>query len=171
MPRWKFKNPDGPYFRLGAGRFRDFERVLTNANGIGDIIEAYLSRARPKLEGSRHSEALFISRTKEDAHDKTEYWPRLHTEQFARRLRDASNLYLAGGSPEYQAVEGAEPFTTHQCRAILCAGKLKRLHPEVGTDQALQLAADAIADGVEAAEYYYARWDGQMREQMLSRPN
>jgi hypothetical protein len=171
VPRSKFKNDDGPYFRRGAGSFRDFERVLSDANGMGEIIETYLSRARPALDGASQSEALFVSRTKADADNKPKFWPRLHPEQFSRRMSDMTELFLCGGSGMFEAIEGANPFTTHQCRAIVCAGKLKRLYPKHGAREALQLAADTICDGIEVAERYYARWDAQLRERKLRAAN
>src|SRR5665213_19007 len=169
--RLKFKNGDGPYFRLGSGAFRDFERVISDANGMGDIIETYFSRARPALAGASGSKALFLTRTKADADRKTDSWPRLQPEQFARRMKDVTELYLCGGSGLFEAVEGANPFTTHQCRAILCAGKLKRFYDKLGPQEALQLAADTICDGIAVAERYYARWDAKQRERRLRAAN
>jgi hypothetical protein len=171
VPRSKFKNPDGPYFRLGGGRYRDFDRVLTEANGSGDIIEAYLSRGRPALDGAAHSDALLISRKKSGDETNADYWPRMLPDNFSRRLRGMTELYLCGGSGAFKAVEGAMPFTTHQCRALVCAGKLKRFYPKLGAADALQVAADAICDGVDVAEYYYARWDARRREDTLRDAN
>jgi hypothetical protein len=171
VPRSKIKNGDGPYFRLGSGKFRDLERVLSDANGMGEIIETYFARARPALEGASGSKALFLTRTTTDADSKRDFWPRLAPEQFARRMKDISELYLCGGSGLFEAVEGANPFTTHQCRAIVCAGTLKRFYHKLDPQEALQRAADTICDGIAVAERYYARWDGQERERRLRAPN
>jgi hypothetical protein len=160
VPREKFKNGgDGPYFDLGSGKFRDFDRVLTDENGVGDIIEAYLSTARPKLRGAPHSQALFMARS--GPNSKASHWPRLHPDQFSARLVDMTALHLQG------VVEGAVPFSTHQCRALLCAGTLKRFYPTHGPAWAVQFAADVICDSADVANYYYWRWSGQQREKEL----
>jgi hypothetical protein len=164
VPRHKFKNPNGPYFHLGSGRYRDFERVLKDENGIGDIIEAYLSKARPAIPGARGSTALFVNTTNNPVHMALEHYPRIHPDRFSERFRNMTELHLCGIE---DGIPGVMPFSTHQCRAVVCSGNLKRAARKFGVGSALQIAADAICDGINVAMYHYSRWSAYEREQAL----
>lgn len=163
VSRFKFKNPEGPYFRLSGDRFRDFERTLSNDNGICDIIEAYLSKARPRILrdlGVPDSSALFLNAANRPSDSKRDHFPRIAPKAFNARIKLFTQDHLCG---EDDGIPGLYPFGTHHFRDILCTGILKRS----GGD--LQAAADAIADGIDTAKHYYARSDGKQREQAVAR--
>ena len=163
VPRRKFKNPTGPYFRLSGDRFRDFERVVSNENGFCDIMESYLSVARPRILRNcdvPDSRALFLNAANRPSDAKVDYFPRIAPKSFNSRMKELTRDHLCGDD---DGIAGLFPFGTHHCRDILCTGILKRS----GGD--LQAAADAIADGLETARAYYARWDGQQREKAVTR--
>jgi hypothetical protein len=161
VPRHKFKNPTGPYFRLSGDRFRDFERTLSNDNGICDIIETYLSVARPRILrdlGPTDSRALFLNAAGRPSDSRYEHFPRIGEKGFNHRIKLFTQDHLCG---EDDGIPGLYPFGSHHCRDILCTGLLKRS----GGD--LRAAADAIADGIGTARKYYARWDGAKREEAV----
>jgi hypothetical protein len=164
VSRRKFKNPEGPHFHLGSGKYRDFDRLLTDENGVGDIIEAYLSKARPAIAGARGSTALFINTTNRPAHMALKHYPRILPDQFSERFRNMTELHLCGLE---DGIPGVMPFSTHQCRAVVCAGNLKRAARKFGVGNALQMAADAICDGINVAMYHYSRWSAYEREKAL----
>jgi hypothetical protein len=164
VPRQKFKNPEGPYFLLGSGKYRDFDRVLKDENGIGEIIEAYLSKARPAIEGARNSAALFLNTTNNPLHKALKHYPRILPDQFSERFRNMTELHLCGLK---DGIPGVMPFSTHQCRAVVCAGNLKRAARKFGVGNALQIAADSICDGINVAMYHYSRWSAHEREKAL----
>lgn len=163
VSRHKFKNPKGPYFRLSGDRFRDFERVLSNDNGICDHIESYLGTARPRILrelGVPNSRALFLNAANRPSDAKTDHFPRIAPQAFNNRIKEFTRDQLCG---EDDGIPGVFPFGTHHFRDLLCTGLLKRS----GGD--LRAAADAIGDGIETARDYYARWDGLQREEAVTR--
>jgi transcriptional regulator with XRE-family HTH domain len=162
--RFKFKNPEGPYFKLGANKYRDFERVLSDVNGSFDMIELYKSKVWPTLPHADRSRALFknLSERRNDAEQA--HYPRVLSRTFSDRFRAFTGMYLCNSE---NGIEGLYEFTTHQARALLCAGTLKRLMPKYGLTDAMKLAADKICDSIGVAESIYARWDGAEREAML----
>jgi transcriptional regulator with XRE-family HTH domain len=162
-PRHKFKNPAGPYFQLSKDRFRDFERTLSNDNGMCDIIETYLSVARPRIlrdVGAIDSRALFLNACNRPSDSTYEHFPRIGGKSFNSRIKLITQDHLCG---EDDGIPGLYPFGTHHCRDILCTGTLKRSNGD------LQAAADAIADGISTARKFYARWDGAKREEAVKR--
>jgi transcriptional regulator with XRE-family HTH domain len=163
VPRRKFKNPNGPYFQLSGDRFRDFERTLSNDNSICEIIETFLSVARPRIlrdVGATDSRALFLNACSRPSDSRYEHFPRIGGKSFNSRMKLITQDHLCG---EDDGIPGLYPFGTHHCRDILCTGTLKRSNGD------LQAAADAIADGISTARKFYARWDGAKREEAVKR--
>ncbi|MHC2623889.1 hypothetical protein ACVIW2_005921 [Bradyrhizobium huanghuaihaiense] len=162
--RFNFKNPDGPYFQAGAHKYRDFERVLTDVNGSFDLIELYKSKVWPMLPHADRCQALFKNLSGRRSDAEKAHYPRVLSRTFSERFRAFTGMYLCNSD---DGIDGLYEFTTHQARALLCAGTLKRLMPKYGLTDAMKLAADKICDSVEVAEAIYARWDGAAREAML----
>jgi hypothetical protein len=151
--RFKFKNPDGPYFRLGQKRFRDFRRTLCRDNGIDDIIETYLSKIRPRLLGGFSDPVLFPTRNRQNS----THFPRFSRDSLRDRIHDMTDDYL---SEDGGGIPGVMPFSTHHFRDVLCTGVLKRTDDE-------QQAADAICDSVDVIRQHYSRRDPKRGEARL----
>lgn len=146
VAREKFKNPQGPYFRLHGGRFRDFERQLSGDHGIDDIIETYLSRVRPKLAGAHASTRLFLDIANRPAETRVSS-PEISAKTLSRRSKAFTGQFLCG--PD--GIAGLAPFGAHNFRDIVATGTLKATNDP-------KAAADAIADSVDIVLAHYVRY-------------
>jgi transcriptional regulator with XRE-family HTH domain len=160
VPRSKFKNPNGPYFKVAKGKYRDFERKLTDDNGSYAMFEIYKSVIWPTLPDTGNP-ALFKNLSLRASDALKAGYPRLAPKTFSERFKSITGAHLRDA---IDGIEGLVEFTTHHARALLCCGVLKRGEPKYGPADAMKYAAAAICDGVDVAQKFYVQWSKDKEE-------
>jgi hypothetical protein len=158
IPRAFFKNSQGPYFRLGRKEFRPFyERELEDKHGLYAAIEAYLDWARELLlrnEQGYRTNALLVTRplvVPAVRPRRAVVEPgRMTTRALKKLLKQLTAEHVGFDPATGKGIKGVTSFGTHNFRAILATGVLKRSRSR----HAKLDAADAIHDGEEMVERY-----------------
>jgi hypothetical protein len=159
VPRELFKNPEGPYFRIGRSKHFHplYECELLNKHGLYSAISAYLGWARAlilKNDKGYKTDALIVTepRARRGLRGRSNHQEpgRVTHDYLAKLSHQITAEHVGYNEKTGKGIKGVKSFSTHRFRAILATGIMKR---SKGTNPKAEAAA-AIHDSENTVEIY-----------------
>jgi integrase len=152
IPWQWFKNKNSPFFGNKRKKF-DYEKVLTDKDGLYQWIEKYLTEHRPVLLDGKESDLFFVSSAER---------PLFSPSQFHIIYRRLTMRYFAYNPYKNRGIPGVKPHGPHAVRDMTATFVLQ-------TTGSYELAGDSIQDTAQTTREHYGRFTPKDKTKLINK--